>query len=122
MILSEMGALPMREHIETIYDLLMDIINGAVPELKFFTDNEMNKLIQGEDLEDIKSPFLGLSINMVVNKLPLMELKTTKDVYYRNRQMNLLSFFETINKMLAILELESLRLEAEESLLASRMY
>jgi len=117
-----MGALPMRDHIEKIYDLLIDIINGAVPDLKFFTDNEMKKLIQGDDLEDIKSPFFGLSINMVVNKLPLMELKTTKDVYYRNRQMNLLSFFETINKMLAILELESLRLEAEESLLASRMY
>ena len=51
-----------------------------------------------------------------------MELKSTKDVYYRKRQMKLLSFFETINKMLAILKLEALRIEAEERLLASRMY
>ena len=122
MLLSELESLPLRKYIEKIYQLLVDIINGAIPVLEYFTDHEMKKLLRGEDLEDINTPFVGLKLDMVVARLPSMELKTTRDVYFRKRQMKLLSFFETINKMLAILQLESLRLDAEESLLASRMY
>ena len=76
----------------------------------------------GGNLEDIATPFKKLKKGMTVQKLPIMRLKTTRDVYFRKRQMSLNSFFETINKMLVILEIEADNIENEECLLGSRMY
>ena len=60
---------------------------------------------------------------MEIEQLPLMELTTTKDVYVLKRQLNILSFFTTINKMLAILSLEARRIEEnEEETIAVSLY
>jgi len=113
MLLSELEEVPLRYHINRVYTLLCDIANGAYPSIELFSDKEVEKLMKGQDLDDVKSPFWQFSANMEIQVLPLMELKTTKDVYSRRRQMHMLSFFTTINKMLAILSLEVLRIEEE---------
>lgn len=120
MLLSELEDVPLRYHINRVYSLLTDIANGAYPSIELFSDKEVEKLMKGEDLDDVKSPFWQFSANMEVRTLPLMELKTTKDVYIRRRQMHMLSFFTTINKMLAILSLEVMRIEDENT--ATRLY
>ena len=111
MLLSELENLPLRHHVNRVYTLLNDIVNGAYPSIELFTDKEVEKLLNGDDLEDVESPFWRLSTNMKIEPLPPMRLVTTKDVYRRKRQMNILSFFSTINKMLAILSLEAQRIE-----------
>lgn len=113
MLLSELDNVPLRYHVNRVYTLLFDIANGAYPSIELFTDKEVETLMKGEDLEDVKSPFWRFSANMEIDTLPLMELRTTKDVYSRRRQMNILSFFTTINKMLSILSLEVMRIEEE---------
>jgi len=120
MLLSEVEDLPLRYHVKRVYDLLNDIVHGAYPCIDFFDNKEIRTLMNGEDLDDVKSPFWGLSTNMQVSVLPSMQLKTTKDVYSRRRQMNILSFFTTINKMLRILTLEVQRIEDET--VAVRLY
>jgi len=113
MLLSELEDVPLRYHVNRVYTLLCDIANGAYPSIELFSDKEVEKLMKGEDLEDVKSPFWRLSADMEISRLPLMELQTTRDVYSRKRQMNILSFHTTINKMLAILSLEVMRIEEE---------
>lgn len=113
MLLSELETLPLRYHVNRVYTLLSDIVNGAYPSIELFTDKEIKKLLSGEDLDDVKSPFWRLDPDMEIKPLPLMQLTTTKDVYSRNRQMKILDFFTTINKMLAILHLEVQRIEEE---------
>lgn len=120
MLLSELEDVPLRYHVNRVYTLLKDIVNGAYPTIELFDDKEIKTLLSGEDLEDVKSPFFWLSPDMKVKQLPLMELRTTKDVYVRRRQMNIFSFFTTINKMLAILCLEIERIEDET--IAVRLY
>jgi hypothetical protein len=88
-------------------------VNGSYPTIEFFEDQEIKQLLRGEDLEDVKSPFWRLGPNMFVETLPAMELITTKDVYSRKRQIKILDFHSTINKMLAILALEVQRIEDE---------
>jgi len=112
-MLSELDDLQLRYHVNKIYELLNDIVHGAYPTIELFDDKEIKKLLKGEDLEDVASPFWGLCPDMQVRVLPSMQLKTTRDVYKRQRQMNILSFFTTINKMLAILTLEVQRIEDE---------
>ena len=122
MLLSQFEKIPMQTYIKTICDLLVEIIDGNYPRINNFTQEEINILMRGENLEDIATPFKRLKKSMTVQKLPIMRLKTTRDVYFRKRQMSLYSFFETINKMLAILEIEAEKIESEECLLGSRMY
>lgn len=113
MRLSELEDIPLRFHVNRVYKLLSDIVNGAYPSIELFEDKEIKKLLSGEDLEDVKSPFWRLGPDMEVEVLPYMQLKTTKDVYFRRRQIKILDFFTTINKMLAILVLEVQRIEDE---------
>ena len=113
MRLSELEDMPLPFHVYRVYALLSDIVNGAYPSIELFEDKEIKKLLSGEDLEDIKSPFWRLGPDMEVEVLPCMQLKTTKDVYFRRRQIKILDFFTTINKMLAILVLEVQRIEDE---------
>lgn len=113
MLLSELEDLPLRYHVNRVYNLLSDIVNGAYPSIELFEDKEIKKLLKGQDLEDVESPFWRLGPDMKIETLPSMRLKTTRDVYSRRRQMNILSFFTTINKMLAILTLEIQRIEDE---------
>ena len=122
MLLSEMGNLDIRDHIKQIYDLLLDIIHGNYPMIDLFTSEEIKRLMKGEEVGNIKSPFVGIDKNMEIKKFPLMRLKTTRDVYFRKRQMSLNVFFDTINKMLEILEYEAENIIREECLFASRMY
>ena len=118
MLLSELEDLTLRYHVTRVYTLLKDIVNGAYPSIDLFSNKEIETLLNGEDLEDVKSPFWRLSPDMEIKQLPPMQLTTTKDVYVRKRQLNILSFFTTINKMLAILALEVMRIE-EESIAVS---
>ena len=120
MLLSELEDVPLRYHVNRVYTLLKDIVNGAYPTIELFDDKEIKTLLSGEDLKDVESPFWRLSPDMKVETLPSMRLKTTKDVYVRRRQMNIFSFFSTINKMLAILCLEIERIEDET--IAVRLY
>jgi len=120
MLLSELNDLPLRYHVKRVYSLLSDIVHGSYPSIDLFEDIEIKKLLKGEDLQDVASPFWRLSPDMKVEKLPSMLLKTTRDVYSRRRQMAILSFFTTINKMLAILTLEIERIEDET--IAVRLY
>lgn len=113
MLLSELEGMPFRYYIHRVYTLLWDIANGAYPSIDLFNDKEIDTLMKGEDLEDVKSPFWKFSPNMKVEPLPLMELTTTKDVFARRRQMKILSFFTTVNKMLRILSLEVQHIEEE---------
>ena len=113
MRLSELQDMPLRFHVYRVYKLLSDIVDGAYPTIELFEDKEIKKLVSGEDLDDIKSPFWRLGPEMEIEVLPIMPLKTTKDVYFRKRQMKILDFFTTINKMLAILVLEVNRIEDE---------
>ena len=113
MLLSELEGLPLRYHVNRVYTLLSDIVNGAYPSIELFEDKEIKSLLNGEDLEDVVSPFWRLSPDMKVEKLPTMRLRTTKDVYSRKRQIKILDFFTTINKMLTILSLEIERIEDE---------
>ena len=113
MLLSELGNLELRYHVKRVYTLLTDIVNGAYPTIDMFSDKEIKALLRGEDVEGVKSPFWLLSPDMEVQQLPHMKLTTTKDVYVRKRQMQIFSFFTTINKMLAILSLEVMRMEEE---------
>ena len=122
MLLSEMGNLDIRDHIKQIYDLLLDIIHGNYPMIDLFTSEEIKRLMKGEEVGNIKSPFVGIDKNMEIKKFPLLRLKTTSDVYLRKRQMSLNVFFDTINKMLEILEYEAENIIREECLFASRMY
>lgn len=120
MRLSDLEDVPLRYHVNRVYTLLNDIVNGAYPSIEMFTDKEIKTLLSGEDVEDVKSPFYLLSSDMEIQKLPHMKLRTTKDVYMRKRQMQILSFFTTVNKMLAILALEVMRIEEET--IAARLY
>ena len=113
MLLSELEGMPFRYHIHRVYTLLWDIANGAYPSIDLFNDKEIDTLMKGEDLEDVKSPFWKFSPNMTVEPLPLMELTTTKDIFVRRRQLKILSFFTTLNKMLKILSLEVQHIEEE---------
>ena len=122
MLLSEMASLDVRDHVKQIYDLLLEIINGNYPMVDMFTSEEIQRLMKGERVGNIKSPFVGINENMEIKKFPLMRLQTTRDVYFRKRQMNLNVFFDTINKMLEILEIEAENIIHEECLSASRMY
>lgn len=122
MLLSQLEKIPLQTHIKTICDLLVEIIDGNYPKVNNFSQEEIHILMRGENLEDIATPFKRLKKSMTVQKLPNMRLKTTRDVYFRKRQMSLHSLFETINKMLAILEIEAEKIESEECLLGSRMY
>ena len=79
MLLSELDNVPLRYHVNRVYTLLSDIANGAYPSIELFTDKEVETLMKGEDLEDVKSPFWRFSANMEIDTLPLMELRTTKD-------------------------------------------
>ena len=97
MKLSELEDMPLRFHVYRVYKLLKDIVEGSYPSIDLFKDKEVKKLLDGEDLEDVKSPFWALGPNMEIDVLPLMELTTTKDVYRRKRQMKILDFFTTVN-------------------------
>lgn len=122
MLLSQLEKIPMQTHVKTICELLVEIIDGNYPKVNNFSEQEIYLLMHGENLEDIVTPFKRLKKSMTVQKLPIMRLKTTRDVYFRKRQMSLYSLFETINKMLAILQIEAEKIENEECLLGSRMY
>lgn len=113
MLLSELEDLPLRYHVNRVFTLLRDIVNGAYPSIEMFSDKEIEALLRGEDVEGVESPFWRLSPDMEIQQLPHMKLTTTKDVYVRKRQMQIFSFFTTINKMLAILTLEVRRIEEE---------
>lgn len=90
-----------------IFELLWGIVNDKVPHLDFFTLKECTDLFQGRDVEGVTNPFVRLSKNMVVRKLPLMTVQTTKNIRIRRRQMSVCRMFDTINKMLEILEMEA---------------
>lgn len=123
MRLSDLGDLRLRYHVNRVFLLIKDIVNGAYPSIEFFSNEEIQTLLRGENLQDVKSPFLNFLPDMEIEQLPLMELTTTKDVYVLKRQLNILSFFTTINKMLAILSLEARRIEEnEEETIAVSLY
>ena len=110
MLLSELEG-----HVEgetkKIFDVLWSIVSGKIPKLDFFTTYEVRRLLDGYDVDGVRSPFRLLGKNMVVRTLPLMILQTTEDKHMRRRQMSLCRFFDTVNKMLEVLELEAESIE-----------
>ncbi len=96
---------------KVIFDLLWDILEGKYPAIDFLSPDEVKKIFLGDDVEGVKSPFILLSKNMMIRKLPLMNLQTTKNKRMRQRQMSVNRMLETVNKMLHILELESESIE-----------
>ena len=96
---------------KVIFDLLWDILEDKLPAIDFLTSTEVKKIFSGEDIDGVKSPFVLLSKNMMIRKLPLMNLQTTKNKRMRQRQMSVNRMLETVNKMLHILELESESIE-----------
>ena len=94
-----------------IFDLLWDILENKLPAIDFLTSSEVTKIFSGEDIDGVKSPFVLLSKNMMIRKLPLMNLQTTKNKRMRQRQMSVNRMLETVNKMLEILELEAESIE-----------
>lgn len=90
-----------------VFDLLWDILEGKVPAIDFLSADEVKQIFQGHDIEGVRSPFVLLSKNMMVRKLPLMVLKTSKNKRERQRQMSVNRMLDTVNKMLEILELEA---------------
>lgn len=96
---------------KVIFDLLWDMVSGNVPKMKNFTSEEVKQLFLGKDVEGVKSPFLLLTKDMLIKPLPLMTLVTTDNERFRRRQMVVHHTFETINKMLEILEIESESIE-----------
>ena len=96
---------------KVIFDLLWDILEHKLPAIDFLTSSEVTKIFSGEDIDGVKSPFVLLSKNMMIRKLPLMNLQTTKNKRMRQRQMSVNRMFETVNKMLEILELEAESIE-----------
>lgn len=102
---------------KVIFDLLWGIVEGKVPKIDFLTLEETFKLFRGHDIDGVKSPFLLLSKDMVVKELPLMILQTTKQKRRRQRQMSVCRMFDTINKMLKILEIEAETLQLSDILL-----
>ena len=96
---------------KVIFDLLWDILEHKLPAIDFLTSSEVKKIFSGEDIDGVKSPFVLLSKNMMIRKLPLMNLQTTKNKRMRQRQMSVNRMFETVNKMLEILELEAESIE-----------
>lgn len=106
MILSELQG-RLQGQSKEIFELLWDIVSGRVPQLDFLTDKEASLIFKGEDIDDVKSPFLLLGKSMRVRKLPLMTLQTSKSRRSRQRQMSVCRMLDTVNKMLEILELEA---------------
>ena len=96
---------------KVIFDLLWDILEHKLPAIDFLTSSEVTKIFSGEDIDGVKSPFVLLSKNMMIRKLPLMNLQTTKNKRMRQRQMSVNRMLETVNKMLEILELEAESIE-----------
>ena len=96
---------------KVIFDLLWDILENKLPAIDFLTSSEVTKIFSGEDIDGVKSPFVLLSKNMMIRKLPLMNLQTTKNKRMRQRQMSVNRMLETVNKMLEILELEAESIE-----------
>lgn len=94
-----------------IFDLLWDIVSGNLPKINNLSSDEVKLLFSGKDVEGVKSPFLLLSKDMVIKPLPLMTLMTTVNDRFRRRQMAVHRTFETVNKMLEILEVESESIE-----------
>lgn len=90
-----------------VFNLLWGIVNGKVPKLDFMTATESTSIFEGRDVGGIKSPFTHLSRDMVIRKLPLMTMQTTRNVRQRRRQMAVCRMLDTVNKMLEILELEA---------------
>ncbi len=97
---------------KVIFDILWDILDGKVPAIDFLSSDEVKQIFDGHDIEGVKSPFILLSKNMMIRKLPLMILRTSKNKRTRQRQMSVHRMFETVNKMLDILahEAESIEL------------
>ncbi|MBP01972.1 MAG: hypothetical protein CMM25_04055 [Rhodospirillaceae bacterium] len=110
MILSELMA-RLEGQSKVIFDLLWDILEGKLPSIDFLTSTEVKKIFLGEDIDGVRSPFVLLSKNMVIRKLPLMILQTSKNKRTRQRQMSVNRMLETVNKMLEILELEAESIE-----------
>ena len=96
---------------KVIFELLWDILENKLPAIDFLTSSEVTKIFSGEDIDGVKSPFVLLSKNMMIRKLPLMNLQTTKNKRMRQRQMSVNRMLETVNKMLEILELEAESIE-----------
>ena len=96
---------------KVIFDILWDILEGKVPAIDFLSSDETKLIFQGNDIEGVRSPFILLSKNMMIRKLPLMILKTSKDKRTRQRQMSVNRMLETVNKMLEILEHEAESIE-----------
>jgi len=99
---------------KVIFDLLWEIVNGTVPHMDHFSVEEVKALFRGEDVQGVKSPFVLLSKNMMVRRMPDMVLKTTKDQDAIRRQMVVCRMLDTVNKMLEILALESESLEVAD--------
>ena len=96
---------------KVIFDILWDILEGKVPAIDYLSSDETKLIFQGNDIEGVRSPFILLSKNMMIRKLPLMILKTSKDKRTRQRQMSVNRMLETVNKMLEILEHEAESIE-----------
>lgn len=96
---------------KVIFDILWDILDGKVPAIDFLSSDETKLIFQGNDIEGVRSPFVLLSKNMMIRKLPLMILKTSKHKRTRQRQMSVNRMLETVNKMLEILEHEAESIE-----------
>lgn len=94
-----------------VLDLLWDILEDKLPAIDFLTSVEVKKIFSGEDIDDVKSPFVHLSKNMTIRKLPLMTLQTSSNKRTRQRQMAVNRMLETVNKMLELLELEAESIE-----------
>lgn len=96
---------------KVIFDILWDILEGKVPAIDYLSSDETKLIFQGNDIEGVRSPFVLLSKNMMIRKLPLMILKTSKHKRTRQRQMSVNRMLETVNKMLEILEHEAESIE-----------
>lgn len=96
---------------KVIFDLLWDILEKKLPAIDFLSSTEVTKIFSGEDIDGVKSPFIFLSKNMIIRKLPLMTLQTSKNQRVRQRQMSVNRMLETVNRMLEILELEAESIE-----------
>lgn len=94
-----------------VFELLWDILEGKVPAIDFLSVGEVKQIFRGHDIEGVKSPFVLLSKNMMIRKLPLMVLRTSKNKRERQRQMSVNRMLDTVNKMLEILELEAESIE-----------
>ena len=114
MLLSSLMNREMPQRERMILDTVWDIVNGEYPSIEGLTDEESRTKFSGDDLPDIKSPFVPLAADMEVQALPPMILTTTTNMKSRDRQMAVHHMYNNMNHMLRLLARVVEQLEIED--------